>query len=100
MTHGTQSCDMEPMIIIYLGSERQQIPQSEFLKHVWERGLDSVCMVCQKDFTGGGSPAIRTLSFEPSEDMVLSSVDITKFLSLHIQFVCSIGILSVSGSEM
>lgn len=68
---------LEPTIITYLGAERQQIPQSKFLSHILEHGLDSPCMVCSQGFNDG-DPPIRTVAFETSQDLLSSSLDITQ----------------------
>jgi hypothetical protein len=67
----------EPTIIIYLGAERQQIPQLKFLSHIWEHGLDSPCMVCSQGFNDD-NPPIRTVAFDTSQDVLSSSLDITQ----------------------
>ncbi|KAF8846639.1 hypothetical protein BDZ45DRAFT_409230 [Acephala macrosclerotiorum] len=78
MNSGPQHLYTDSAVTILLGSESQQIPQSKFLRHVWGDGLDSTCMVCQKDFTDGNDPPIRTLAFEVTQTLESSSPDITQ----------------------
>ncbi|KAI1874601.1 hypothetical protein JX265_004809 [Neoarthrinium moseri] len=69
----------EPRIIIHLGGERQQVPQSKFLAHIWKDGLNSPCMVCQRGFNKeDNDPPIRTFTLEESEDLVGDTADVTR----------------------
>ncbi|RDW72878.1 hypothetical protein BP6252_06785 [Coleophoma cylindrospora] len=77
----------EPTITIYLGQEIQQIPQSQFLQHVWGDGLDSNCHECGYGFSPDDDPIesmIRTIAFEKSENSQPSGSDITQTsLTVH-----------------
>ncbi|RDW87888.1 hypothetical protein BP5796_03582 [Coleophoma crateriformis] len=71
----------EPTITIYLGQEIQEIPQSRFLQHVREDGLDSNCHECGHGFSPDDDPMesmIRTITFEKSENSQPSGSDITQ----------------------
>ncbi|KAH8675952.1 hypothetical protein BX600DRAFT_453966 [Xylariales sp. PMI_506] len=79
ITQETKYGPAEPHVTIYLGSEKQQIPQSKFLAHVWKHGLDSPCMVCHCAFEANrDDPPIRTFTFESSEDAHEDAADITR----------------------
>ncbi|KAI1322228.1 hypothetical protein F5Y16DRAFT_404720 [Xylariaceae sp. FL0255] len=67
----------EPIIVVHVGSVRQQIAQSKFLSHIWKSGLESPCVVCHPDFSEK-DPPIRTLTFETAEDLNDDSQDITQ----------------------
>ncbi|RYP62192.1 hypothetical protein DL770_009624 [Monosporascus sp. CRB-9-2] len=66
-----------PTVTISLGDQKQRIPQSEFLSHVWGSGLDSSCHTCGRGFTQDTDPVIRTITFETSEASQPNLLDFT-----------------------
>jgi hypothetical protein len=68
----------EPHITFFVGSEIRQVPQSKFLSYVWWDGLDSKCMVCDKQFVLGVAAPIRTIGFEYLETLEPPIYDITQ----------------------
>lgn len=54
-------------IIISLGDQKETIPHSQFLSHVWNSGSDTACRACERHFTQDIDPVIRTIPFDISE---------------------------------
>ncbi|RYP34897.1 hypothetical protein DL767_004073 [Monosporascus sp. MG133] len=69
--------NFDAKVTIFLGQTRQEIHQSDFLSHVWRHGLDSVCHVCGKDFSGNDI-LLRTITFNKSHKHDPNSFDITQ----------------------
>ncbi|KAH7129064.1 hypothetical protein EDB81DRAFT_950803 [Dactylonectria macrodidyma] len=66
-----------PTVTISLGDQKHVIPQSEFLSHVWNGGLDSPCHACGRGFMQDTDPVVRTITFDTSEISQPNPLDFT-----------------------